>query len=100
MKIYIDNDFKCHAQNDGTMREVETDFFNGKSSYFIESYRFIPSGEKWVNPVGIIFRGEMISPWRDYSIAETAQNAYEEGIVTGEEESAEIIGIIEGSVGV
>lgn len=94
MTIYLDNDYKCHVNNDGTMREVETDFFNGRTSYFIESYRFIPAGEKWVAPNGIIYRGEMVAPWRDYSIVEVAQNAYEEG--TGE--SAEIIGIIEGSV--
>ena len=27
MKIYIDDDFKCHVTDDGTMQEVETDFF-------------------------------------------------------------------------
>ena len=43
--IYIDNDYKCHTSNDGTMREVQTDFFDGKCQIFIEGYRFIPSGE-------------------------------------------------------
>lgn len=94
MTIFIDNDFKCHVTDDGTMRPVETGFFDGKTSYFIESYRFIPAGEQWINPQGIIFRGEMVSPWRDYSKAAIAQDGYDEGI----NESAEIIGIIDGSV--
>ena len=29
-KIYIDNGFKCHVTDDGTMTAIETDFFDGK----------------------------------------------------------------------
>ena len=94
MTIYIDNDFKCHAENDGTMREVETGFFNGKATYFIESYRYVPDGERWVSPDGVIYRGEMITPWRDYSIAATVQEAFEQA----KSEDAELFGIIDGSV--
>ena len=39
--IYIDSDFKCHAADDGTMRAVETDFFDGKCDEMLEGYRFI-----------------------------------------------------------
>ena len=94
MTIFIDNDYRCHTQNDGTMRPFDVSFFDGKTTYFIESYRYVPAGEKWINPKGIIFRGEMVSPWRDYSKAAIAQDGYDEGVG----ESAEIIGIIDGSV--
>ena len=43
--IYIDSDFKCHITDDGTMRAVETDFFDQKCDAFIEGYRFVPAGE-------------------------------------------------------
>lgn len=76
MKIYLDNEFKCHTSNDGTMREVETEFFDGKCTELIEGYRFIPSGEKWVKPNGVIIRGECVFPWRNYEILSGAQNGY------------------------
>lgn len=67
MTIYIDNDYKCHVTDDGAMRAVETDFFVGRCSEFIEGYRYVPSGETWTRADGQTFRGEMISPCRDYS---------------------------------
>ena len=67
MTIYLDDDFKCHVENDGTMREVETDFFDGKCTEFIEGYRFVPDGESWTREDGAVFTGEMIAPWRDYT---------------------------------
>lgn len=77
MKIYIDSQFKCHAANDGTMTEVETDFFSGKSDAFIEGYRFVPAGESWTRSDGAVFRGEMIAPWKDYARLEADQREYE-----------------------
>ena len=67
MIIYIDNYYKCHITDDGTMRAVETDFFVGRCSEFIEGYRYIPAGETWARVDGQTFTGEMITPWRDYS---------------------------------
>lgn len=67
MTIYIDNDYKCHVADDGTMRAVETDFFNGKCAEFIEGYRFVPSGETWIRSDGQMFTGEMIASFREYS---------------------------------
>lgn len=76
--IYIDTEFKCHTTNpDGTFRETETSFFDGKCDYFIEGYRFVPDGESWTREDGIVFRGEMISPWKDYNLLEAAQTQYE-----------------------
>jgi hypothetical protein len=75
--IYINSDFKCHVSDDGTMTAVETDFFNGKCQTFIEGYRFVPSGESWTRSDGVVFTGEMISPWKDYSELDAAQREYE-----------------------
>ena len=75
--IYIDSEFKCHIHNDGTMTAVETDFFDGKCDAFIEGYRFIPYGETWVREDGIMFNGEMITPWKDYGELDAAQRQYE-----------------------
>ena len=77
MLIYIDSDYKCHASNDGTMREFDVLFFDGKCKEFIEGYRYVPLGERWVKPNGEFFRGEMISPWKDYNELEKAQMEYE-----------------------
>lgn len=75
--IYIDSDFKCHVENDGTMTEIQTDFFDGKCTSFVEGYRFIPAGETWTRSDGAAFNGEMIAPWKDYSELDTAQRVYE-----------------------
>lgn len=77
MKIYIDSDFKCHLSDDGTMAAVETDYFAGKCDTYIEGYRFVPSGESWTREDGVVFTGEMVSPWKDYSELDTAQREYE-----------------------
>lgn len=78
MKIYLDTDYKCHTSNDGTMREVETSFFNDKCKTFIEGYRYVPAGEVWTRADGTEFPGEMISPWREYALLEEFQRQYEE----------------------
>lgn len=78
MIIYLDFDFKCHVTNDGTMQEVETSFFDGKCATFIEGYRFVPVGSKWVREDGSVFDGEMISPWKPHAELSAAQRAYEQ----------------------
>lgn len=75
--IYIDSEFKCHTINDGTMTAVETAFFDGKCDSFIEGYRFVPFGESWTRPDGVVFAGEMVSPWKDYNILAAYQRQYE-----------------------
>lgn len=75
--IYIGTDFKCHVTDDGTLTPVETNFFDGKCDTFIEGYRFVPSGESWTRPDGVVFRGEMIAPWKSYSELDNAQREYE-----------------------
>ena len=75
--IYIDSDFKCHVTDDGTMTEIQTDYFNGKCDALIEGYRFVPSGEIWTRSDGEVFQGEMIAPWEPYDQLDNAQREYE-----------------------
>lgn len=77
-KIYIDSEYRCHATNpEGTFREIETDFFDGKCATFIEGYRFVPPGESWARSDGMVFHGEMIAPLKSYSELSAAQAQYE-----------------------
>lgn len=77
MTIYIDNDFKCHVIDDGTMTAVETDAFDGMCTEYIEGYRYVPSGQTWTRSDGVEFTGEMISPWRPWAELDAAQREYE-----------------------
>lgn len=76
MTIYVDSDYKCHASATDGCRAVETSLFDGKCPEWIESYRFVPEGETWVKENGEMFRGEMVSPWKDLGEAYAAQAAY------------------------
>lgn len=78
MKIYIDNDYKCHTSPGDGLTAVETNTFDGKCRQFIEGYRFVPDGESWTREDGHTFTGEMIAPWRDYAILAELQALYEE----------------------
>lgn len=80
MTIYLNYDFKCHVSDDGSMRAYETDFFEGKCKSFIEGYRIVPEGEEWTRSDGVVFRGLMIAPWRDYAILAAAQQGYEDSL--------------------
>ena len=78
MKIYIDTDYKCHINNDGTLQEVETSYFDGKCKNYIEGYRYLPSGQTWTRDDGEIFYGEMIWPWKEYALLNEFQRQYEQ----------------------
>ena len=78
MKIYIDNDCRCHTANDGAMREFDVPFFTGKCAAYIEGYRYVPQGESWTRADGEVFTGEMISPAVDSRILEAYQRQYED----------------------
>lgn len=77
MKVYLDSEFKCHLTDDGTMTAVETDFFDGKCDSYVEGYRYIPSGESWTRSDGVVFPGEMVTPWKPYNELAAAQAQYE-----------------------
>lgn len=78
MKIYIDNECKCHVTNpDGVYRTFEVDLFDGKCQEFIEGYRYCPEGENYTRDDGSVFYGECIVPWKQHSELEAAQQEYE-----------------------
>ena len=93
MTIYLDNEYRCHIQNDGTMMEVETDFFNGKCTAFVEGYRFVPVGQKWTNSDGITYAGEMIAPWKPYDELDAAQRQYEREQLADMKAALELLGV-------
>ena len=75
--IYLDADFRCHVADDGTMTSVETDLFDGKCDSFIEGYTYVPANQSWIREDGIVFHGEMLSPWKPYSELDAVQREYE-----------------------
>lgn len=75
--IYLDEEFRCHLSNDGTMTAVETEVFDEKCDTYIEGYRLVPEGETWVRADGEVFYGRMISPWKPFEELDQAQRKYE-----------------------
>lgn len=93
MRIYLDSDFKCHLDNDGTMTAVETDFFDGKCAEFVAGYRFVPAGETWTRSDGRIFSGEMITPWKSFNELDSAQREYEQAQLADMRAALELLGV-------
>ena len=93
MKVYIDNDYKCHVTDDGGMREIEASFFDGKCETFIEGYRYVPEGESWTRSDGVEFHGEMITPWKPYAELDEAQRVYERELLAEFKAALEVVGV-------
>ena len=93
MTIYIDNDYKCHVTDAGTMRPVETDFFHGKCDTFIEGYRLVPEGESWTREDGEVFAGEMVAPWKDFAELDAVQRDYERQQMEDMREALNVLGV-------
>ena len=91
MTIYIDNDYKCHTSPGEGLTAIETDFFDGKCRQYIEGYRFVPAGETWTREDGQVFDGEMVAPWRDYSILSESQEVAQEEQAKATAEIATIV---------
>lgn len=94
MKIYLDEDYKCHASNDGTLRELEApEFFKDKCKRFIEGFRYVPAGETWTRSDGEVFNVEMIAPVEDYAILDAAQREYERQLLAEYIEALKVVGV-------
>ena len=91
--IYIDSDYKCHLNNDGTMTAVETNAFDGMCDTMVEGYRFVPEGEVWIREDGEVFVGDMVSPLKDYSELDEAQRVYERQLLEEYTEALETVGV-------
>ena len=92
MTIYIDSEYKCHVSLGEGLTAVETDAFDGKCSRVIEGYRFVPAGKTWTREDGQVFEGEMVAPWRDYSILSEFQEVAQE---EQDKATSEIAAIVE-----
>lgn len=77
MTIYIDADYKCHTAPGDGLTAVETGVFDGMCAVYIQGYRFVPAGQTWTRPDGVIFQGEMVAPWKDWRQLDDAQRGYE-----------------------
>lgn len=66
--IYLDNNYMCHLENDGTMQEVQTDIFDSMCEKAIECYRFIPEGQVWNKTKTITLRGPFIQAVTESSL--------------------------------
>lgn len=80
MLVYIDAEYKVYTESTEGRTAVETSAFDGKCKAFIEGYRFVPSGHEWKRADGVVFRGEMVTPWKDYNYLAAAQQGYEESL--------------------
>ena len=87
MKIYLDNNYKCHISKDSDdYLEYETDIFDGKCQTYIEGYRIVPLGETWTREDGRLFSGEMIVPCHNLEELERVQTSYEMAQLTSQNE--------------
>ena len=75
--------FECHVEQnvDSTLIPYETAFFDGKCDAFIMGYRCVPVGKSWTRSDGVIFNGEMISPWKSYAELDALQRNYEQELL-------------------
>ena len=78
--IYIDSEFKCHTVNDGTMTEIQTDFFDGKCGFFIEGYCHEPDKGKFY-------------PWKPFAELDNAQREYEKQLLAEYAEALKTMGV-------
>lgn len=76
MTIYIDNDYKCHTEEELGMRAVDERFFDGKCKEFIEGYRLVPDGETWTSDDGTEYVGKMLCPWKNYDVLSSLQSVH------------------------
>lgn len=91
MKIYIDDNYRCHLTNAKGYRAFNVPYFNGKSPIVIEGYRYVPSYETWTREDGTQFKGEMISPAVDSLKLDLMQEGYDVRDVEATEELAAIV---------
>lgn len=92
-KIYIDSDFKCHITDDGTMKSIETEAFDGLCDGYIEGCRFVPAGECWTRDDGSVFFGEMITPWKNSTELDELQREYEKHLLSEYAEALKTLGV-------
>lgn len=83
MKIYVDENKRCHANNpDGTFREVEEESFNGKCDAFVEGFIYDDS------------KGyAQVYPWKPYAGLDAAQRQYEQALIVDMQQALNKLGV-------
>ena len=59
----------------------------------IEGYRFVPNSESWTRSDGVVFHGEMVTPWKDYAELDAAQREYERKLLAEYAEALKVVGV-------
>ena len=85
MKIYIDDDYKCHVSPADGRTEIETDYFDGMCTAAIEGHRYIPAGSTWTRVDGETFTGEAYMLFVDWATLDASQREYEQEQLTQHE---------------
>lgn len=78
MKIYIDDDYKCHVSPADGLTAIETDYFDGMCNAAIEGHRYIPAESTWTRADGETFTGEAYMLFVDWATLDAAQREYEQ----------------------
>ena len=58
--IYLDSNYMCHIDDNGTRQKIVTDVFDSMCEKAIECYRFIPEGQIWEKSKTSILHGPFI----------------------------------------
>jgi hypothetical protein len=89
--IYLDGDFKCYTEDDGTRQPVQTDVFDHKCDSYIRGCRLVPQGKTWTREDGEVFCGIMVSPWADVVQLDAIQRCYEQLLLEDMETALDIM---------
>lgn len=93
MKVYIDNDYKCHVSPGEGLREIEAPEFDGYCAEYIKGMRLVPAGETWTREDGHVFYGRMKTPWKDFAALDAAQRKYEKQLLAEYAEALKVVGV-------
>ena len=91
MKIYLDNEFVCYVNDDGTREAVEAKEFDGKCPEYIEGHRYVPAGRVWTREDGEKFEGKMICALVEFELLKDAQSEYERQLMEDMRRALEIM---------
>ncbi len=91
MTIYIDNEYRCHADYAEDRRAFEVEVLEGRSPKAIECYRYVPEGEEWAREDGQLFSGPMLSLWTDPLTEAEHQTEYDRQLIEDMQQALEIM---------
>ena len=78
--IYVDNEYHCHVSNNGTMKVIETNFFDGKCDEYVEGHCYDDSN-------GYV----SVYACKPYSGLDATQRQYEKQLLSETQEALSIL---------